>query len=365
MLDAYLEPILTAFFCFPFLALLMTIPYMIYEYRKYGSILVLRTILVYSFVLYLITSYFLVILPLPPRSLVAHYTSPTMQLQLGHFWQDILLASKGFSNFSSLFQSPAIYTVLFNLFLTFPFGVYLRYYYEKKWYQVLLFTFLLSLFFEWTQLSGLYGIYPRSYRLFDVDDLLINTLGGLFGFLSTPLFTKFLPKRSALDEKAFAKGKRVSAIRRFLAFVIDLFFLAVVMLILVLLGQETLLSSHLFLVYLVAVFFYFLLFPLVLDQRTLGKMIVRIKWVTEQDEVPKKRQILLSNLLLYYVLLPTPYYLFLLSKVPIPFWMQAVLGSVLGVNYCLFGLEAFLLLVGVIKRFGYERVSKTKNKSTI
>ena len=33
-----------------------------------------------------------------------------------------------------------------------------------------IFSFLLSLFFEVTQLTGLYFLYPGSYRLFDVDD---------------------------------------------------------------------------------------------------------------------------------------------------------------------------------------------------
>ena len=49
-------------------------------------------------------------------------------------------------------------------------------------------SFCLSLFFELTQLSGLYFIYPRPYRLFDVNDLVTNTLGGIIGFVVTPLF---------------------------------------------------------------------------------------------------------------------------------------------------------------------------------
>lgn len=62
---SYLVPIKTALIIFPFLALLITLPYIIYEYHHYGSVNKLRTLIIYSFILYLMTIYFLVILPLP------------------------------------------------------------------------------------------------------------------------------------------------------------------------------------------------------------------------------------------------------------------------------------------------------------
>ena len=38
-----------------------------------------------------------------------------------------------------------------------------------------------SLFFEFTQYSGLYGYYAHAYRTFDVDDLILNTFGAAIG----------------------------------------------------------------------------------------------------------------------------------------------------------------------------------------
>ena len=73
--------------------------------------------------------------------------------------------------------NPAFFQFLFNVIMTVPFGIYLRYYFKCRFLKTLILSFCLSLFFELTQLSGLYFIYPRSYRLFDVDDLLANTLG--------------------------------------------------------------------------------------------------------------------------------------------------------------------------------------------
>lgn len=79
--------------------------------------------------------------------------------------------------------------------MTIPFGMYLRYYYKCSLKKTFLFTLLLSLFFEFTQLTGLYGIYPRPYRLCDIDDLITNTLGGVLGYLIMGIVDDFLPTR--------------------------------------------------------------------------------------------------------------------------------------------------------------------------
>ena len=60
--------------------------------------------------------------------------------------------------------------------------------------------------FELTQLSALFGIYPRPYRLCETDDLITNTLGGMIGYwLSRPL-TRHLPSRERIDEVAYRRG---------------------------------------------------------------------------------------------------------------------------------------------------------------
>jgi len=65
-MEIYLKPIISACYIFPILAIIFTIPYILYEYNKYGSLLVIRTAIVYTFIFYMLTSYFMTILPLPP-----------------------------------------------------------------------------------------------------------------------------------------------------------------------------------------------------------------------------------------------------------------------------------------------------------
>lgn len=82
--------------------------------------------------------------------------------------------------------------------------------------------------FELTQVTGLYGIYNCAYRLFDIDDLFLNTLGGVIGFIIAPIFMYFLPKANELDSHVDLETKPVGFVRRFIAMQIDWIFLSIV-----------------------------------------------------------------------------------------------------------------------------------------
>lgn len=103
-----------------------------------------------------------------------------------------------------------------------PLGCYLRYYFKCSTKKVLGISFGFTLFFELTQLSGLYGFYSRPYRVCDVDDLILNTLGSMIGFYLTGFVMNILPKRETIDAKAIEKGKSIIAVRRIFAKCIDL-----------------------------------------------------------------------------------------------------------------------------------------------
>lgn len=223
-MGVYPEVIRQALIMFPFLAFLITLPYMIYNYRKYGSVLGIRILVVYSFALYLLCIYFLVILPLPSMEEVSQMTGRRAQLIPFHFLVDILKEADIVpGNICSLFSvlNEALFQVLFNVLMIVPFGIYLRYYFRCGLKRTVLFSFFLSLFFELTQLSGLYFIYPRGYRLFDVDDLIANTAGGALGYFIIQPFLKFLPSREKMDRASYGRGRRVSLSRRIFSLLTD------------------------------------------------------------------------------------------------------------------------------------------------
>ena len=224
---SYLETIKTAIIIFPTVAFLFTIPFILHQYHKYGSINKFRVCIIYSFILYLITIYFLVILPLPSIEEVTNMTGRTIQLIPFSFIKDIARETNfdilDLSTYISTISHPSVYTMLFNIVMTVPLGMYLRYYYKCDLKKTFLLTLTLSLFFELTQLSGLYGIYPRPYRLCDVDDLITNTLGGIVGYFMMGVVGNFLPSREKIDEDTLEEGKKVSGLRRITLFCLDIF----------------------------------------------------------------------------------------------------------------------------------------------
>ena len=223
---AYLIPIKTAVLIFPLIALLFTIPFILHQYHKYGSINKWRVLIIYSFILYLITIYFLVILPLPNPDEVI-YQENMVNLIPFSFITDFISESSIVWNdpntYLQILKEPCFYTVILNIFMTIPFGMYLRYYFKCSLKKTVFCSFFLSLFFEITQLTGLYHIYKYPYRIFDVDDLLMNTLGGFLGFYLMGLFSKRLPTRDKIDEMAILNGTKVSGLRRITLFCLDLF----------------------------------------------------------------------------------------------------------------------------------------------
>ena len=178
-MNVYLSDILTACILFPVVAFLITVPYMIYQYRRRGSVPKLHTAIVYSFVFYLMCAYFLVLLPLPADRTAYVAYAATPQLVPFNFVHEFL-AETTFSpsdpaTWLRVLRDPYIYETFFNVLLLLPLGAYLRYYFRRRWWQALIIGFLVTLSFETTQLTGLWGIYEHPYRLFDVDDLIQNT----------------------------------------------------------------------------------------------------------------------------------------------------------------------------------------------
>ena len=284
--NQYLTVIEQAAIIFPIIAFVITLPYLIYNYRRHGSVMGLRVPIVYSFILYLLCCYFLVILPLPSRDYVAQMTGPTTQLIPLNFVSDIVrevnLAKAGGLDdvIRSIFLNRAFYQVIMNVLMFMPLGIYLRYYFRCSLRRTILLSFLLSLFFELTQLSGLCFIYPRGYRLFDVDDLIVNTLGGLIGYLVAGPLARLLPSRADIDRASYRHSQKVSLLRRLVALFCDCIAMIVVVSIvgigLKILGIHTpnfgaLTSAGL------VILGYFGLLPALMNSQTIGQKLTRLQ----------------------------------------------------------------------------------------
>ncbi|PPB10655.1 VanZ family protein [Brevibacillus laterosporus] len=227
-MGAYLVPIQTALFIFLFVAFILTVPYMIFSYRRYGYINKYRVIFLSSFLFYALCAYFLVILPLPNIIDTCSIQSPGTvyyNLRPFSFVQDFLketnLVWSKPATYLSALRERAFLQAAFNFLLLLPLGVYVRYFFKKGWKFALGVGFIASLFFELTQLTALYGFYTCPYRLFDIDDLMLNTTGAVTGFFLAPFLLIMFPPKDQLDQGINLDEKPVGYIHRLLAFLID------------------------------------------------------------------------------------------------------------------------------------------------
>lgn len=305
---SFLIPIKTAVITFPILAVFILLPFLVIQYHRYGSIVAWRAVVVYTFIFYMLCAYFLIILPLPSIQAVAKLTTQRYNLvpfmALREFITTTVFNPIHPGTWVAALKQPGFIQPFFNIVLTIPFGVYLRYYFKQPVRKIILFGFGLSLFFELTQLSGLYGIYPRPYRLFDVDDLILNTSGALIGGLIAPYLVGAFPSRDQMDRKSYDRGQRVSLLRRLIAFIIDYTIVGTLVEIGLSLVGLSALTSNPYLSYVISTLLIFILIPVLMRGQTLGKKLVQIKIVQRSGAPVGIGQLILRQFLLFEVAIP-------------------------------------------------------------
>lgn len=298
MFQTYLFPISYAFMSFPIAALLFTLPFLIVQYRRHGYINKIRALVLYLLLLYLLNAFFLVLLPFPDSVHNAAPAGHVIQPVPLQFIQDILrnthLTRNDPVSYLNVLREPDFLLAAFNVALVVPFGLFLGYYFRTRWVVCILLSFALSLVFEITQVTGIYGFFDHPYRLFDVDDLITNTLGGIIGFRIALWISGLLPRIEQLDSQEDLFAKKVTYTRRGIACLLDAILWISVVLLLNLLS----LNVSFWAVSVV----YFLLFPLLTRGRTPGKWIVRIR-INAADGGPAKLWMLLVRYGLLYGIL--------------------------------------------------------------
>ncbi len=371
-MSQYLDALRQAMVIYPVIVVLFTVPYIAWNYHKYGSVLSLRVLIVYSFILYLLCVYCLVILPLPTPEKAAALHGHKAQLIPFSFVADIAKQAQikpgQPASWLSVFTGSAFWTTVFNLFMTMPFGIYLRYYFCYNWRKILRLSFFLSLFFELTQLSGLYFVYPGSYRIFDVDDLIVNTAGSMIGFALARPVGRLLPTRKELDTVSFRRGASISFTRRVFGFLADMFCMSLTLGILAVVVVSF--GITLSIQWMPAIFLvYFGLLPILLKGQTPGKRLTRTRIVQKNGNTAHWYQYFLRYGLLLAGLVGVPYWLnrllfILMDVLHLNGLASLVLHGLLVSGY-LFWLFFAGVRMALHKPIFYERWSETRLASTV
>lgn len=364
-LAPYLSSIRLMVIAFPFLAILLLVPFLMRQYHRYGAVSTWMMTVNYAFVFYIMCAYALIILPLPSIEQVRRMTGPVENWHLFDFARDFMTYS-GFvltqpRTWLSAAKSPQFIQPFFNFLLLLPFGMFLRYHYKIRFLTSFILSFFLTLSFELIQRSALFGIYPRPYRLFDVDDLLLNTCGSLFGWLLAGSLETFLPKKEVIVQTLERKSDKVSVSRKSVAVLLDMTIIIVSNIAYhLIVGQPNQFVSILFYLIWVVV-------PELVGWSTLGQRLVHLKLTDKSGGKTGILRVLLRNLFGYVLVIGLfTAELYVLSQT------GTVVASELGIYYFLSLFGGFLILVFVLsliislftKQFYHETLSGTRLVST-
>lgn len=119
--------------------------------------------------------------PFPARNALDCAGAWPMQLQPFHFAGSFQRLWRQGAPLSSWMGSLTVSSTLMNFALCAAIGLALAGV-AGHWLRALAFGVGLSFGIEITQLTGLWRIYPCAYRLFDVDDLMLNISGVMAGY---------------------------------------------------------------------------------------------------------------------------------------------------------------------------------------
>jgi glycopeptide antibiotics resistance protein len=217
--ETYLLPVTTALTVFPLLALIVVLPVAVVSYRRRGRAGGWTTLVFYCFLFYLLAALMQTVVPLPanPGEYCAGQSYASDPQLRPFYFVDVLRTR---AQVSGTWLNPALGSTALNVVLLAPLSFFLRYLSGTRFLAATAAGFGTSLFFELTQLTGLWFIYPCAYRLFSVDDLILNTAGAALGWVVAGVLIRLLPDLDpARDRRRYAT--RVTVSRRVLALLTD------------------------------------------------------------------------------------------------------------------------------------------------
>jgi glycopeptide antibiotics resistance protein len=364
----FLLPVTTALWVFPIVALVVMLPVAVISYRRRGRAGGWTTLVLYSFLFYMLAAFLQTIIPLPRDGgayCAAQTYASTPQLRPFYFVEVIQQRARGNWSLGAIMRNGVLWSTALNLVMLLPLGVFLRYATRLGVIASTAVGFGVALFFELTQLTGVWFLYPCAYRLFSVDDLILNTAGALLGAIVGGPLRRILPElapKRELQEYA----ARVTVTRRLFALATDVIGFATLVAfwlgLLTLFGMQT--RDQGLAVFILA-FVWFVLTP-ALSGSTMGKraMLLRLERTNGRRAGP------LSLLVRYTVLLSPVWLLWLALSVDVwdiaghPERLLIPIGMVL--SFFVVGVWTPLaVFFGDDRRAPYEQLTGTINVAIV
>ncbi|HEX6346766.1 VanZ family protein [Umezawaea sp.] len=194
------------------LAFVLVLPFVARSYRMRGRVGTGRAVMGLAFLVHALALVTYTLLPQP----VVDAEFCAANTALAHpVWNPLEFLTDMRKFDTGPLSNPALQQVVFNVVLFVPWGFFLRRLFGRGVGAAVASGFLVSLFIECTQLTGVWFLFQCPYRLFDTGDLLFNTLGAAVGAVLTR------PAASVAAADA-AAPRPVTTGRRVLGMVLDL-----------------------------------------------------------------------------------------------------------------------------------------------
>ena len=218
---------------------LLFVPFVALSYRRRGGFGVGRFVIWGAALVYAMAIWTYTLRPLPDPDTIA---CAGVNVDVTAIADDVrgAIVRRG----GAFAADPAVRQLLLNVLLFVPLGFFLRVLGGRGALTALVAGVALSGFVEVTQLTGVWGLYPCAYRVFDVDDLLTNTLGAVLGSLlglAVPRRYRGSPRLPDADQpQPVTRGRRLLGMLcdALAAWVLSLTVVVAVQLVLYLLGAD-------------------------------------------------------------------------------------------------------------------------------
>ncbi|MCW3156596.1 VanZ family protein [Micropruina sonneratiae] len=208
MLSPFGPSTLTALVLGGLLAIVAFVPVAAARYRRAGRFRPADMAMLLAVAVYAVAMWSYTLVPIPENDgfrCVGHNLHPLA------FLADIAAGGR------NLLHNRAFLQVALNVVLFVPLGVFLRLLLGRGIVVAALVGLGGSALIEFTQLTGVWGLYHCAYRVFDVDDMLVNTTGALLGsVLAIPL------QRLSSRRRPPPRTTRVTLGRRLIGLLADL-----------------------------------------------------------------------------------------------------------------------------------------------
>ena len=207
-LSSFTEPFMLSVLFGIVASIVLTLPILAVLYNRRNRLEFGTVMSVYLSILYAFALAFFTLYPLPdnPAQYCAtHHLFP--QLNPWQFVTD--LRTSGLT---------AVLQIGMNVVFFVPLGFILKRIFRWHWFTVILTGAVVSFLIESAQGTGLFGLFPCAYRLFDVDDLVWNTSGAIVGLWIAVMWNRIDPPERFDTSSVTTKP---GFIRRFVAFFID------------------------------------------------------------------------------------------------------------------------------------------------